>query len=283
MAFIESPRFNEKFLLGSQGGPAYNTTVIENFGGFESRNINWTDARRKYNVTHIRTQADFDAILHFFHSVAQGRANGFRIKDFSDFSATQTTGKLGSGVGDGAPTKQLNKVYTSGANTKVRPITKPVVGTVETYRNAVAITGESLDTTTGIVTLPALASFAITNITQANPGVVTATGHTFVNGDKIFVSGVAGMTEVNNTVFTIGGVAANVFNLGVNTTGFGAYVSGGTAAKYAQPADTLTWDGQFDVPVRFDTDELMAELNDKDAAGNFIVTWSAIPIIELRV
>jgi len=54
-------------------------------------------------------------------------------------------------------------------------------------------------------------------------------------------------------VFTIAGASGSTFNLGVNTTAYGAYTSGGLASKYAQPADALTWSGEFDLPVRFDT------------------------------
>lgn len=284
MAFIETPRFDTRIALGARGGPAYSTSVVENVGGYESRNVNWANARRKYDVSHIRTQADFDTILHFFHAVAQGRANGFRFKDWGDYQVTVANGVLGTGVGTGAPTVQLNKIYTAGAQTKTRLIAKPVSGTVETYRNAVAIAGESLDTTTGIVTLPALSSATITGITQANPGVVTTSAaHGYSNEEKIYLAGVAGMTQVNGVVFTIAGVTATTFQLGVNTTSYGAYTSGGTAAKYAQPADALTWAGEFDVPVRFDTDELLAGLDDKSASGSLVVTWGSIPLVELRL
>lgn len=41
----------------------------------------------------------------------------------------------------------------------------------------------------------------ITGITQANPGVVTAASITGLTaGDRVFITGVTGMTEVNNRV-----------------------------------------------------------------------------------
>jgi len=73
----------------------------------------------------------------------------------------------------------------------------------------------------------------ITGITQANPGVVTSNAHGFVNGDRVFVSGVVGMTQVNGNYYTVAGAAANTFQLtdlngvNVNTTAFTAYASGG--------------------------------------------------------
>ena len=73
---------------------------------------------------------------------------------------------------------------------------------------------------------------AVTGITQANPGVVTATAHPFVNGDTVKLTGVAGMVEVNGVTYTVANKAANTFELsGINTTGFTAYTSAGTATK----------------------------------------------------
>ena len=82
-------------------------------------------------------------------------------------------------------------------------------------------------------------SKVITGITKANPGVVTATGHGFANGDQVYISGVVGMTQVNNRRFTVAGAAANTFQLsGVNTTGYTTYTSGGLADKPVQTTTT---------------------------------------------
>ncbi|MCI0355277.1 MAG: DUF2460 domain-containing protein, partial [Acidobacteria bacterium] len=73
-------------------------------------------------------------------------------------------------------------------------------------------------------------------------------------------------------------------NLGVDTTSYGAYTSGGTAAKYAQPADALTWSGEFDVPVRFDADQLRIRfeaLRTSDAEALHYLF--SLPVAELRL
>jgi Flp pilus assembly protein TadG len=44
------------------------------------------------------------------------------------------------------------------------------------------------------------ASKAITGATRANPVVVTSSNHGFNNGDKVFIAGVKGMTQINNNV-----------------------------------------------------------------------------------
>lgn len=73
-----------------------------------------------------------------------------------------------------------------------------------------------------------IATKAITAITVANPGVVTSTAHGFSNGDKVFIFNVLGMTEVNFSIQTVANKAANTFEI-EDTSGFTAYVSGGTA------------------------------------------------------
>lgn len=81
----------------------------------------------------------------------------------------------------------------------------------------------------------------ITGITQANPAVVTSTSHGFSNGDKVYVTGVSGMTDVNNRWFTVANVTANTFELsGVNSSAYAAYTSGGTAGEIVELATNYT-------------------------------------------
>ena len=173
---------------------------------------------------------------------------------------------------------QLIKTYTSGSRSYVRTITKPVVGTVTMRRGGSPFAAFTLDTTTGIATLTPDSSATITAITQANPGVVTTSApHGFSNGDEIWIESVVGMTQVNNLVFTIAGASGSTFNLGVNTTAYSAYVSGGNARKFVQNTETLDWTGEFDVPVRFDIDHLPASFDDFS-----IGSMDGIMLVELR-
>jgi len=75
----------------------------------------------------------------------------------------------------------------------------------------------------------------ITAISQANPGVVTVSDlGLLVNGDKIAIQGVSGMTQVNFTgsnLYTVANInaGAKTFELSAtDTTAFTAYTSGGT-------------------------------------------------------
>lgn len=86
----------------------------------------------------------------------------------------------------------------------------------------------------GIVTE---AATTISGITQASPGVVTDTGHGYSTGDEIYISGVAGMTQLNNQFYLVVKINSNTYSLtdydgnAINTTGYSAYSSGGTAAR----------------------------------------------------
>jgi hypothetical protein len=80
------------------------------------------------------------------------------------------------------------------------------------------------------------ATKAITAITAASPAVVSSNAHGFSNGDHVFISGILGMTELNNREFVITNKNANDYQLTDNITGvivdasgFTAYISGGTA------------------------------------------------------
>ena len=86
----------------------------------------------------------------------------------------------------------------------------------------------------------------ITGITQANPGVVTSSSHGYNNGDWVYISGVVGMTEVNLDFYIVAGKTTNTFHLtdidgnNVDTSGFTAYSSGGTAERVFEV--TSPWD-----------------------------------------
>lgn len=88
--------------------------------------------------------------------------------------------------------------------------------------------GSEIGRTTGSITC---SESAITAITAASPGSVTSASHGFSTGDVITISGVVGMTEVNDTDFTITVSNANTYTIGVDTSSYTAYSSGGYGYK----------------------------------------------------
>lgn len=77
----------------------------------------------------------------------------------------------------------------------------------------------------------------ITGVTQADPGVITSNSHGFSNGDEIYIDSVAGMTELNGRNYRVANATTDTFTLtnlfgdAIDTTGFTAYTSGGTATE----------------------------------------------------
>lgn len=94
------------------------------------------------------------------------------------------------------------------------------------------------------------ATFAVSGATQANPCVLTIVGNNYAVGDWIYVSGVAGMTQLNKRFFQVLAVAGNNVTIGyitnganIDSTTYGAYTSGGTAARvYTLPSPYIASD-----------------------------------------
>ena len=157
MSFHEV-QFPPAISYGSSGGPMFKTTVLELSSGHEKRNIDWSKVRAMYDVAQgIKTKEDMDLLRAFFYN-RQGKAYGFRFKDWGDFTLEQQS--IGTTDGTTA-TYQIFKKYSSGTDEYDRDIQKPVASSVDVWVNSVAITegtgtGEfQVDTATGIVTLGA--------------------------------------------------------------------------------------------------------------------------------
>lgn len=194
-------QFPPEISYGSKGGPMFSTDIVSTFSGHEQRNINWIDARARYDVASgIKTEAQWQELIAFFRA-RRGRAIGFRYKDWSDYKVVnQLLCK-----GNGEQTQfQLTKIYNSGSYTYSRIINKPVNNNVcRLYIDSIALEGGfNIDFTSGKIT-------------------------------------------------------------------------------FDQPPrqdEEIIIDFEFDVPVRFDTDQLDLSI-DSFATGS----WSNIPLIEIRV
>lgn len=104
---------------------------------------------------------------------------------------------------------------------------------------------------------------AITGISNANPAVVSISGQPFNNNDWIILNNVLGMTQVNDQTYIVTNPTpgsfslTDLFGVPVNSTNFGVYTGGGTAAriytlqtpyqavdlpllKYVQSADSMS-------------------------------------------
>ena len=154
-------RFPTNLSFGSVGGPERRTEIVTLANGFEERNTPWAHSRRRYDAgVGMRKLDDIETLIAFFEA-RQGQLFGFRWKDWSDFKSCVASTDIGFedqviAIGDGATVSfPLNKTYQSGGTSYSRPITKPVLGTVQVglartqVQEAIHYT---IDYTSGVVT-----------------------------------------------------------------------------------------------------------------------------------
>ncbi|MDP3897260.1 MAG: DUF2460 domain-containing protein [Mesorhizobium sp.] len=147
--------------FGATGGPERRNEIVQMLSGRETRNQRFARSRRRYDAgTGLRSTDDLYDVLAFFEA-RRGTLHGFRFRDPFDMKscrpeAAPAAGDQPIGTGDGANAEfQLCKTYGEGGDAYVRPVTKPVAGSV---RVAVAgvekAEGEdfAVDALTGIVT-----------------------------------------------------------------------------------------------------------------------------------
>lgn len=71
----------------------------------------------------------------------------------------------------------------------------------------------------------------IEDITNANPGVVTASDHGLLTGDKVFIYGADGMEEINDIELEITVLDQNTFSIAIDTSAFGAFTGDGSVYR----------------------------------------------------
>lgn len=167
MSFHEV-RFPTDISYGSRGGPGLNTLVTELKSGQENRIGRSSSAKRRYNAVYGIRDLDDLGNVYDFYICRDGVLNGFRYKDFMDFTTASNHRDAHSatdvvlGTGDGVQTVfQLKKIYSNGGYERTRIIEKPIHGeTVDdvTYNVLVALAGTptvsgwSVNTTNGEIT-----------------------------------------------------------------------------------------------------------------------------------
>jgi len=126
-------------------------------------------------------------------------------------------------------------------------ITVRTTGTTTAKYKVTATSDDEEESLPGISTRTPV---VITAATQANPCVITAAGHGLNDGDEIKITGVVGMTELNNRRYRVTFLGASTFELrDVDSTGFTAYVSGGSITfpfatvtnSHANYLNDVTW------------------------------------------
>jgi uncharacterized protein (TIGR02217 family) len=153
MSFVEA-RLLDCVSYGTQGGPSFLTRRVPLRSGIIRRNPLRSRPLYRFMIVYRNLQPEHHAeVLHAFNA-CYGGAFGFRIKDWTDFQATDELIGLATGS---AQTVQLAKLYEFGNINISRPIRKPVDGTVTLTANGVPIAA-TIDSTTGEATFNTTAS-----------------------------------------------------------------------------------------------------------------------------
>jgi uncharacterized protein (TIGR02217 family) len=142
------------------GGPERRTDIVVLGSGREERNARWAHSRRRYDAGYgVKTLDALSEIVTFFEE-RRGRLHGFRWRDRLDHSSAApgvTVSALDQVIGTGDGTNaafQLAKSYGGAYAPYVRPIAKPVSGSVTVAVDGVVADDEhfTCDATTGVVT-----------------------------------------------------------------------------------------------------------------------------------
>ncbi|AOJ62495.1 hypothetical protein WJ32_08510 [Burkholderia ubonensis] len=271
--------------------------------GREQRNVIWQFGRGQWDVQNaFRTAggvADPYSVqtLRNFFRIVKGQAYGFRFRDYTDYLdegqgimgapvSTYTAPAVPSGKGGGVPTYQMFKQYAAAPLADYRQIQKPRAASF--FRNGSPVTigtgagNASLDTTTGLLTFVADSQANPTSWTAGSTTsfVVSAVPSGWATGISLYITGVTGDTGgvLNGQAVAITSISGTTVTVAANTTGM--TLSGGTAAKYPQLTDTLTWTGTFDTPCRFGTDQFAPQIDIGTAA---LYGFQSLTVVEIRV
>ena len=144
MSFTET-RLDLGILYGTQGGPRFNTEVLENSAGYEQRIARSRQGKARWVLGNkILDSEELDYLSTFFEA-RKGKEEGFRFKDWTDFRGKNEL----LGTGDGITEKyQLLRWYGD----SYRVISKPVAETVTVTVEGATVGWYSIDTSTGVVT-----------------------------------------------------------------------------------------------------------------------------------
>jgi uncharacterized protein (TIGR02217 family) len=120
--------------------PNFSTNIVTSASGFEARNVNWSQARLRFDAgPGVRGDAELETLLSFFRA-RRGPAVAFRFRDPYDHSSNGMTAEPTAsdqliGEGDGATDRfALIKTYGSG---EIRRITRPAGGSIRVAVNGV--------------------------------------------------------------------------------------------------------------------------------------------------
>lgn len=156
------------------GAVMFSTDVKEGRSGYEVRAARWQDSRRRFNATPGIRTLDHFRLVRTFHYACMGREIGFLLRDWSDYTVTNTQDLITGGggayeqgvseaVGASTTVFQLQKLYSNGYRQHRRKVTRPQAGTVTLHNpstHATITSGYTIDYNTGRATFTSAPGFA---------------------------------------------------------------------------------------------------------------------------
>lgn len=271
-------------------------------GGFVSANVVWSRTLRQYELGFVPMLAAQWQALEGLHEVTDGGAYGFLMQDPKDTTATHSNAVLYpyvggalagvSGVGYGVPIYKMHRRYTSTGSTryKDRSVTRPKA-VAQLKRGGVTVTlgagaGQAaIDYDTGTVTFVADSSSTVTAVTAGASTQVTLTAPLagLTVGKRLYLTGLSGFDAalLNNLSFAISAIASSTYTLTVDTSGKSLSPSGSGYA-YPQSSESLTWQGDFYVPVHFANDDIDWEMIRGGPASGRLIAGPTVMLKEVR-
>lgn len=153
MAFLEQ-RLSQRIERGATGGPVNRgRQMVRTAGGRMRQVFTWPEPLHTYTISHgVLGQAGMEELRALWYVVNFTPYEGFRLRDWSDFRATQQNSRCALIAGS---TYQMQRVYTFAGLQFLRRIQKPVAGAIVYRTRGVAVTdaSASIDTATGIATI----------------------------------------------------------------------------------------------------------------------------------
>ena len=84
-----------------------------------------------------------------------------------------------------------------------------------------------IESTTNTFEIMAQSKTTVTAATKANPCVITSASHGLSTGNEIGFLNVGGMTQLNGNGYTVTKISNDTFSIGVDSSGYGTFTSGG--------------------------------------------------------
>lgn len=280
---------NSLIAAGVTGKLMRRNTRVQSQSGRQQINIDWARSLRQYEWGSVPMPVALWQTFEGLFEVTEAGAYGMLLQDPKDISVgvaegvlyPYTTALVGTiGLGYGVPTHKLYKRYAAAGTTRTkdRAITRPQP-TPALLRGGSPVTlgagagNAAIDLTTGTVTFVADTSQALTSITAGATTVLNFSSGTpivaaLAVGQRVYVSGVTGTAAAALNGLSHAITAKGASSLTVSTVTTGLAGTGGTAYKYPQITETLTWSGRLYVPVHFASDQIdwnLAASGDEDS------------------